>query len=135
MNTKKILLTLRKWIRMISPPLPVGGLQVNDFAVRYVQIKGSEISRASIRLKPGVVVNGRVKDRAALKNAATDHCATGIDDRDAKSDDGDAECLDRAGFRDTGCRGCAQNKAQKHAAAIAHEDLCGMTIKSQKTKQ
>jgi len=60
MDIKNILKTLRKLTRKLSPPLPVGGLQVTDFAVRYIQIKGDKILRASMKLKPGVVEEGKL---------------------------------------------------------------------------
>jgi len=66
MDFKKILHTLRRWVEKISPPIPIGGLYINDIAVRYTQLKGDKIIYTSLRLEPGTVSEGRVKNRAAL---------------------------------------------------------------------
>ena len=66
MDIKNILKTLSKWTRKLSPPLPVGGLQVTDSAVRYIQIKGGRAQSASIKLRPGVVEEGKVKNIQAF---------------------------------------------------------------------
>jgi len=65
-NVKKIFGTLRELIEKISPPLPIGGLQITDFAVRYVQLKGSGAIRGSLKLQPGVISRGRIKNKEAL---------------------------------------------------------------------
>lgn len=66
MDIKNILQTLIKWSRKISPPLPVGGLYITDSAVRYVQLKGDGAIRGSLKLQPGVITEGRIKNSGAL---------------------------------------------------------------------
>ena len=66
MDFKKILNTLRQWTKKISPPIPIGGLYINDTAVRYAQFKGDKVIYTSLRLEPGTVKDGRIKKRAAL---------------------------------------------------------------------
>lgn len=66
MDIKNILQTLLRWSRKISPPLPVGGLYITDSAVRYVQFKGDGAVRGSLKLQPGVVNEGRIKNKKAL---------------------------------------------------------------------
>lgn len=66
MDIKNVLQTLLRWSRKISPPLPVGGLYITDSAVRYVQFKGDGAIRGSLKLQPGVVNEGRIKNKKAL---------------------------------------------------------------------
>ncbi len=63
---KEILGTIRGWVKKISPPLPVGGLQVTDSALRYARIKGGNMISASLQLQPGTVENGKIKNRDAF---------------------------------------------------------------------
>ena len=66
MDFKKILHTLRRWAEKISPPVPIGGLYINDTAVRYAQFKGDKVVYTSLRLSPGTVNEGRIGNRAVL---------------------------------------------------------------------
>jgi len=65
-DIKKIILIIRGFIRKLSPPLLVGGLQITDSAVRYFQFKSSGNLSASLRLQPGIIENGKIKNKAAL---------------------------------------------------------------------
>ena len=66
MNKEDILKKTEGLFKKISPPVPVGGLQITDFAVRYAGMKGGRIFSESLRLQPGVVESGRVKNSGAL---------------------------------------------------------------------
>ena len=56
--------------RLSSQPL-VGGLEISDSAIRFLQIEGEKTKTASLRLPPGIVLDGKINDRqnflAALK--------------------------------------------------------------------
>lgn len=59
----------------LSSPLRIGALEVSTTALKYLLIRGNTIVQASLRLPPGVIEKGVVKDRAvfvaALKNLHT----------------------------------------------------------------
>jgi len=71
-EVKKILSILSGWIMKISPPLPIGGLQITDFAIRYVQFKGGGAIRGSLKLQPGVVSGGRIKNKETFVAALSE---------------------------------------------------------------
>jgi len=56
--------------RLSSQPL-VGGLEISDSAIRFLQIEGEKTKTASLRLPPGIILDGKINDRqnflAALK--------------------------------------------------------------------
>ncbi len=56
----------------LNPAPPIGGLEISDSALRYVLFENNVPQVAALRLPPGILENGRVKDRAnfvaALKN-------------------------------------------------------------------
>jgi len=60
--------------RLISPTPPVGGLEITDLAIRFLEIKKEGSRAASLRLPPGIIEKGRIKEGqkpnfvAALKN-------------------------------------------------------------------
>lgn len=56
---KKILFFLDK----LSLRPKVGGLEINDSAVRFLQIDGEKTLTVSVDLKPGVIADGKIKDR------------------------------------------------------------------------
>ena len=66
MDKKALLKNLRRIASKISPPVPVGGLQITDFAIRYVYPNRGMLARASMRLRPGVVQDGKIQDQEAL---------------------------------------------------------------------
>jgi len=66
MSTSEVFRKFGALFNKISPPVNVGGLHITDFAVRYVDVKGGKFIRESLRLPPGVVEGGRVKNRDAL---------------------------------------------------------------------
>jgi len=70
MNKEDLLRELKKWLRKISPPLPIGGMHITDFAVRYAGVKGGgKFVRESVRLQPGIVESGKIKNKDALSAA------------------------------------------------------------------
>ncbi|MEK7624108.1 MAG: pilus assembly protein PilM [Patescibacteria group bacterium] len=48
--------------RLSSQPL-VGGLEINDSAVRFLRVDGEKTKTASLRLPPGIIVDGKINDR------------------------------------------------------------------------
>lgn len=63
---------LRRWWKLLNPFPPVGGLEVNDTEMRFARIDEGKFVLASLRLPPGLIAGGVIKDRAnvvgALKN-------------------------------------------------------------------
>src|SRR3989344_4492765 len=66
MSKEDALRKLGRWFEKISPPVPVGGLQITDFAVRYAGQKGGRFIVESMRLQPGVIEDGKVKSKEIL---------------------------------------------------------------------
>lgn len=68
MITKKFLSILKK----LSSQPAIGGIEISDSAIRFLRIDGGKITTASLRLPPGVILDGKINDRqiflAALKN-------------------------------------------------------------------
>lgn len=73
----KIKALLNELTELFLPAASVGGLQITDTSIRYLELKknGSQVDvykSASLGLPPGIIQNGRVKDKenfiAALKN-------------------------------------------------------------------
>src|SRR3989344_2062706 len=64
----KIALYLKK---LVQPYGEIAGLEIRDSAVRIIQLRDGNIRRAAVSLEPGVIEDGKVKDRnrflAALK--------------------------------------------------------------------
>jgi len=60
---KKYLDTFKKGINKLSPPLSVGGLHITDTALTYLKIKGDSFDKVTLRLPPGIVEGGRIKDK------------------------------------------------------------------------
>jgi hypothetical protein len=56
--------------RIINPFKPVGGLSINDSSLKYVRIdENNRLIKASLRLPPGLIENGKIKNRALTKQA------------------------------------------------------------------
>jgi len=64
--------TLTRLKNFLTSPLPIAGLEVSNTSLKYLQIKNNAIIQASLRLPPGIVERGIIKDKknliAALKN-------------------------------------------------------------------
>jgi len=63
---KSLFEKIKKLIRAISQLNAAGGLVISDSALRYVKIDGGKLVRASLRLPPGIIEDGKVKDRPAV---------------------------------------------------------------------
>lgn len=55
--------SFRKFLRFLRVRPSVGGLEVSDFALRFAEWSGGKWTTASLRLPPGIVENGKVKER------------------------------------------------------------------------
>lgn len=66
---KKILGIFRKWLRKLSPPLPVGGLRIGDSVIQFFEYKGEDVIQTALRLPPGVIEGGKIKDKERLTAA------------------------------------------------------------------
>ena len=59
----------KKIIRKINPQPAIGGLEVDDFYLRFLLIKEDTIISASIKLEPGIIVEGKLQDKEKFKLA------------------------------------------------------------------
>jgi len=66
----KLLDLFKKFLKLINPLPPVGGLAVTDTSLRFVLMsEGQKLKAASLKLPPGIVLNGKIKDAQNLKLA------------------------------------------------------------------
>jgi Tfp pilus assembly PilM family ATPase/Tfp pilus assembly protein PilN len=56
-------------IKKLSSQPAVGGLEISDSAIRFLHIKGEKITKASLRLPPGIILNGKINDRQNFLSA------------------------------------------------------------------
>lgn len=58
--------------RVLLAPEPIGGLSISDTSLKFLLIKGNSIVQASLKIPPGIIETGRVKNKkdfvAALQN-------------------------------------------------------------------
>ncbi len=54
---------LQNTIRLLAPTPPIGGLAVTDSAIQFLEFRGGKEFERSLRLPPGVVEEGKVKDK------------------------------------------------------------------------
>lgn len=66
----KLKFNLRRLAKLVNPSPRIGGLEISDFALRYLVVQNNKVFKASVALEPGAVVGGRVKDREKLLAAA-----------------------------------------------------------------
>ena len=58
---------IRKWVRLLNPTPPVGGLAINSNSVRFLLIKeNGAFQTAALRFPPGIIADGKIKDSKAL---------------------------------------------------------------------
>lgn len=57
---------IQKIANTINPPLQIGGLEVTDSYIRYVAIKGKKADFISAKLDPGIIEDGKIKDKVKL---------------------------------------------------------------------
>lgn len=55
--------------RYLSPAPSVGGLEINDLALRFLRIDEGKLAQASVQLPPGVITEGKIVDREKLVTA------------------------------------------------------------------
>lgn len=66
----KAFIQLKRLLQNLSPPLPVGGLWISDSVIRFFLYKeGGGTVHAALRLSPGIIEQGRVKDKERLRSA------------------------------------------------------------------
>ncbi len=53
----------RSFIKLLSPSSSVGGLEISDTSLRFLEFIGDEPHYASLRLPPGIIESGKIKDR------------------------------------------------------------------------
>lgn len=68
-NTHTISAILARLLALVNPPIAIGGLEVADNFLRYFAVQGGTPKTAAVRLAPGIVSGGRVKDAAAFRGA------------------------------------------------------------------
>jgi hypothetical protein len=57
---------IKKIANAVNPPLQIGGLEVTDSYIRYVAIKGRKADFISVKLAPGIIEDGKIKDKGRL---------------------------------------------------------------------
>lgn len=62
---------IKKIANAINPPLQIGGLEITDAYIRYVSIKGKKADFVSAKLTPGIIEDGKIKDRERLRGILT----------------------------------------------------------------
>lgn len=62
MNTNVI----KKMANAVNPPLQIGGLEIEDSYIRYAAIKGKKADFVSVKLEPGIIEDGKIKDKERL---------------------------------------------------------------------
>ncbi len=60
---------IKKILSILSPKPSIGGLGINDSALKFVLAEDSKISKAAVDLPPGILEGGKVKDLNAFKSA------------------------------------------------------------------
>lgn len=58
---------IKKMADTINPPLQIGGLEITDSYIRYVSIKGKKADFVSAKLEPGIIEDGKIKDKDKLR--------------------------------------------------------------------
>lgn len=53
---------LKRFSALLKPQLSVGGLDVSDAAIRFVELQGSTLQKMGVSLDPGVIEDGRLKN-------------------------------------------------------------------------
>src|SRR3989344_3210925 len=61
-------MNFQKFLQLVKPRVVVGGLEIGETAIRFFEIKDGAVKKFGVGLEPGVVEDGRVKDRARLVN-------------------------------------------------------------------
>ncbi len=59
----------RKILSILNPQPAIGGLKISDLHMRYVRVKAAGLATAFLKLAPGIIKEGKVKDREGFINA------------------------------------------------------------------
>jgi len=54
---------------LIFVPVPIGGLSISDTALKFLLIRGTTIIQASLRIPPGIIEHGRIKNAQQFSTA------------------------------------------------------------------
>jgi len=64
MKIENIKWTIKNVVRQLNPVPPIGGMEISESAIHFVWIRNGELLTANLRLPPGVIEAGKIKDRA-----------------------------------------------------------------------
>lgn len=62
---------IKKIANAVNPPLQIGGLEITDSYIRFVAIKGKKADFVSTKLPPGVIEDGKIKDKDKVRDILT----------------------------------------------------------------
>ena len=62
---------IKKLTDALNPPLQIGGLEITDSYIRFVSIKGKKADFVSAKLEPGIIEDGKIKDKDRLLGVLT----------------------------------------------------------------
>ncbi len=62
-------LDIKKFLKIMSPLPPVGGLEISDSAIRFMLLGDRNPITVALRLPPGIIEGGRLKNRNGLIGA------------------------------------------------------------------
>lgn len=68
-ETERIKIGARKIFNKLSPALVIGGLQISDTAIRFLRAEKERLVQAPLRLPPGIVAEGKIRDKPAFTAA------------------------------------------------------------------
>ncbi len=57
-------INFKKILNAINPQPAIGGLEINNLELRFIKLKGNNLSSISQKLQPGIIEKGKIKDRA-----------------------------------------------------------------------
>ncbi len=63
---KQIKIGARNIFNKLSPALVIGGLQISDASIRFLTAEKDRLIQAPLRLPPGIVVEGKIRDKQAF---------------------------------------------------------------------
>lgn len=55
-------LTFKNFLKLVNPQPEIGGLEICDSYLRFVLLKDGKANFVSVKLPPGIIENGRIKD-------------------------------------------------------------------------
>ncbi len=53
----------KTFLNLINPQPEIGGFEINDFGIKFIELRGKKTSLASIQLPPGIIEEGKIKDK------------------------------------------------------------------------